>query len=38
MARADEQLGPALELLFGFTLLRYDQPIDAAAVLMQLFE
>ena len=35
MARADEQLRPALESLSGFSLLRHDQPIDAAAVLMQ---
>jgi hypothetical protein len=35
MARANEQLRPAVELLSGSTLLRYDQPIDAAAVLMQ---
>ena len=33
--RAHEQLRPALKLLFGFTLLRHDQRIDAAAVLMQ---
>jgi hypothetical protein len=35
MAWADEQLRPALELLSGFPLFRHDQPIDAAAVLMQ---